>query len=119
MCTSENKCQHPCHWCWHNRCVNTSSGHYGEDVSGITKCDSFITSAAYRQLKKPMDIDRSMELLNAMIQHMHVAESNTNVIRTLLNIGFTEEELVYEFNYSEDDVRDVIEEMEEEHGETE
>lgn len=56
---------------------------------------------------------RAMELLNAMIDHLSVAERNDEVIKKLLHIGFTEDELINEFNFCEDDVKEVATEMEE------
>jgi hypothetical protein len=60
-----------------------------------------------------MTCERCKELLNAMIDHLSVAERNDEVIKKLLNIGFTEGELINEFNFCEDDVKEVITEMEE------
>ena len=65
----------------------------------------------YHSIKYHMPIDRAIELLNIMIDHLSVAERNDNVIKKLLNIGFTEEELINEFNFCEDEVRDVLEEL--------
>lgn len=58
-----------------------------------------------------MTCERYKELLNVMIDHLSVAERNDEVIKKLLNIGFTEEELINEFNFCEDDVNDVAEEL--------
>ena len=60
-----------------------------------------------------MSLDRAMELINAMIDNLSVAERNNDIIQKLLNIGFTEEELINEFNFCEDDVKEVIKDMEE------
>ena len=58
-----------------------------------------------------MDLKRAKELLKAMIDDLHIAECNDTVIEKLLNIGFTKEELINEFDYCEDDVEDVLLEM--------
>ena len=58
-----------------------------------------------------MDLKRAKELLKAMIDDLHIAERNDTVIEKLLNIGFTKEELINEFDYCEDDVEDVLLEM--------
>lgn len=54
-----------------------------------------------------MTYKRSMELLNAVIDHIYVAEKSQETIRKLFEIGFTAEELVDEFNWSLTDVREV------------
>ena len=59
-----------------------------------------------------MDLKRAKELLDAMIDHLSVAERNDSIIKILLNIGFTEDELINEFNFCEDEVKEVIKEME-------
>lgn len=61
-----------------------------------------------------MTKERAIELLNAVIDHMSVAERNDEVIRELFNIGFTGDELVEDFGYSLTDVREVEEELENE-----
>lgn len=60
-----------------------------------------------------MEKDRAIELLNAVINHMFVAENSFNVISELLSIGFTRDELVNDFGLCESDVDDVLEEREE------
>ena len=57
---------------------------------------------------------RAMELLNAMIDYMHIAENCNTVIKELLKIGFTADELIDEFGYSLTDVQEAEAEMEEE-----
>jgi hypothetical protein len=52
---------------------------------------------------------RYKELLNEMIDHLSVAEQNNSIIKTLLNIGFTEKELINEFNFCEDEVKAIME----------
>ena len=61
-----------------------------------------------------MTKERAMELLNAVIDNLSVAERNDTVIEKLLNIGFTSDELVEDFGYSLADIREVEEEMENE-----
>ena len=58
-----------------------------------------------------MNLERAKELLNAFINNLSVAESNHTVLKHLLYLGFTRDELIHEFNYSEDDVKDAEEEM--------
>lgn len=71
-------------------------------------------NCACERQKGVIDIGlRYKELLNAMIDHLSVAERNKDVIQKLLHIGFTEDELINEFNFYEDDVKEVIEEMKE------
>lgn len=60
-----------------------------------------------------MTQERCMKLLNAMIDNLSVAERNNDVIQKLLNIGFTEEELINEFNFCEDDVKEILKEIKE------
>lgn len=54
---------------------------------------------------------RAMDLLQETIDYMLVAESNREVIKQLLNIGFTAEELVKEFKLNSDEVNAVEEEI--------
>ena len=51
------------------------------------------------------------KLLNSIIDHVSNCESNSTTIKTLLNWGFTVEDLVQDFNFSESDVKDCEEEM--------
>ena len=55
-----------------------------------------------------MDIDRAMELLNAVVDHVAVAENTNTQIANLVNIGFTTEELVKYFSYSQSDIDDYL-----------
>ena len=111
---SKHNCNH-CHWYWVGKCVH-SGKHYGTDVSVEENqpkdCETFITEDDYqRNHGKPMTQGRCKELLNAIIDNLHVAENNITVIKYLLHIGFTEDELVHYFNYQRDDVQDALEEM--------
>lgn len=56
-----------------------------------------------------MDIDRAMELLNAVVDHIAVAENTNTQIANLVNIGFTTDELVKYFSYSQSDIDDYLE----------
>lgn len=102
-----------CHWCWLGRCMGCNRG---LDVS-VTKnqpkdCKEYITKEEWNRTHvEPLSQKRCMELLNAMIENLHVAESNITVIKHLLYVGFTEDELVNHFNYSRDDVKDALEGM--------
>ena len=51
-----------------------------------------------------MTAKRMKELLNSTIDYISVGEGLGNVIRALLSIGFTSEELIEEFNFSATDV---------------
>ena len=54
-----------------------------------------------------LDNDRCMELLYACINHISVAENTSTLLGILINhIGFTEEELVKYFGYSQSDIDD-------------
>lgn len=103
-----------CHWSWLGRCMHGS--HYGQDISVVadqpTDCDAFITNEDWNKMYHPMTYKRCKELLSAMIDHLSVAERNNVVIQKLLGIGFTDEELINEFNFCREDVNDVIKEME-------
>lgn len=104
-----------CHWCWLGRCMDSS--HYGQDVSVVAdqpkECNSFITKEDWNKRYQPMKLDRAMELLRAMIDNLSVAERNKTVIQKLLYIGFTQDELINEFNFGSDDVKDAAEDMDE------
>ena len=51
-----------------------------------------------------MELERAKELVNILIEYMLVGEKISNVIEKLLELGFTAEELVNEFSFSEEDV---------------
>lgn len=61
-----------------------------------------------------MQLPRALELINAIIDHMINDEGghSRRVIETLLNIGFTAEELIEDFCFPSSDVNDVVEESE-------
>lgn len=54
-----------------------------------------------------MKKERAMELLNSVINYVSCANNTPTTIQELLQMGFTEEELVAEFSFSEDDVREA------------
>ena len=92
------------------------TSHYGMDISVAENqpadCNAFITPEDWIKKYQPMKRKRAIELLNAMIDHLSVAERNDTVIEQLLKIGFTDEELINEFNFCREDVNNVVEEME-------
>lgn len=49
-----------------------------------------------------------MELLNQVIDHISAAQNTQNTIHELLLIGFTPEELIHDFNFDDQDVKNVI-----------
>lgn len=51
-----------------------------------------------------MELERAKELVNILIEDMLVGEKISNVIEKLLELGFTAEELINEFSFSEEDV---------------
>lgn len=59
-----------------------------------------------------MGLPRALELLNALIDHMINDEGGhaRRVIETLLNVGFTAEELADDFCFSAGDIEDVLNE---------
>lgn len=103
-----------CHWCWLGRCMHCA--YYGRDVSVIEnqpeECEGYISKEDWnKQYVAPITQERCMELLNAFINNLSVAESNTTVLKHLLYIGFTKDELVNHFNFTETDVQDAMEGM--------
>lgn len=64
--------------------------------------------------EKHLDIDRCMELLNAVVDHIAVAENTRTQISKLVNIGFTTDELVDYFGYSESDIEDYLDDCDDE-----
>lgn len=60
-----------------------------------------------------MSQERCMELINAIINNLSVAERNNQVIKYLLYVGFTKDELINHFNFAESDVLDAEEGMDE------
>lgn len=57
-----------------------------------------------------MKLPRALELLNALIDHMINDEGghSRRVIETLLNVGFTAEELTESFCFPAGDVEDIL-----------
>lgn len=62
-----------------------------------------------------MQLPRALELLNAMIDHMIEAEGDhaSRVIPTLLDMGFTVEELTEDFCFPQESVESEVEAQEE------
>lgn len=60
-----------------------------------------------------MSKERAMGLLYGMVADLLVAEKSTTVIRKLLKMGFTHDELVNEFYFYEPDIVAVETEMKE------
>lgn len=95
-----------CHWCWLGRCMHGVN--YGRDVSDITECEAYISKADYARLKKPMTCDRAIELLKLVINDLSKTSQVVDVIKHLLQLGFTSDELILDFNFSEDDVEKAL-----------
>lgn len=55
-----------------------------------------------------MEKERCMELLNQIVDHVAVNRNMTETVEELLNMGFTCDELITEFNFSESDVKDIF-----------
>ena len=62
--------------------------------------------------KEKMTKERAMELLNSIIDNFLVGENAITVIKHLLFLGFTKEELVRNFNFSLTDVEEAEKNME-------
>ena len=58
-----------------------------------------------------MDYERQKELLNRIVEHESVARTTKETIKHLLFLGFYDEELVHEYNFSIDDVVEASQEM--------
>lgn len=63
---------------------------------------------------KHMDPDRCMGLLNAVVDYIAAAENTKTQISKLVNIGFTTDELVDYFGYSESDIEGYLDDCDEE-----
>ena len=61
-----------------------------------------------QSFEKHIDSDRAMELLNAVIDHIAMAENTNTQLKTLFDIGFTADELVNYFSYSQSDIDDYL-----------
>lgn len=57
-----------------------------------------------------MDYERQRELLNRIVEHESIARTTKETIQHLLFLGFKEEELVHEFNFSMNDVIEASQE---------
>lgn len=60
-----------------------------------------------------MTSERMKELLNRVIDNISAGEKCHETIKKLLFLGFTDKELITEFQFSESDVRDALAEMDE------
>lgn len=58
-----------------------------------------------------MKKERAMELLNNVIDRISVAEKTSTTIEECLRIGFTKKELVKNFGFSKEDVKEVAKEL--------
>jgi hypothetical protein len=58
-----------------------------------------------------MSEERALELLNNIINQLSVAENSRTVIKYLLHIGMTTQELIDVFGYSKTDVEECDYEM--------
>lgn len=63
------------------------------------------------KLNKQSKEEHYKELLNSIIDHVSNCENNFITIKTLLFWGFTIEDLIHDFNFSESDVKDCEEDM--------
>ena len=59
-----------------------------------------------KKLNQPSKEEHYHELLNSIINHVSNCENNSTTIKTLLYWGFTVEDLVQDFNFSESEVKD-------------
>lgn len=103
-----------CHWCWLGRCMNGS--YYGQDVSVSENqpenCERYISKEDWnKQYVEPMKQERCMELLKSIIDNISTGEDDMTVIKYLLYVGFTNEELTKHFGYNEDTVVKASQEM--------
>ena len=53
--------------------------------------------------------ERCIQLLNTVVDHAETARNTKEQIHDLLQIGFTEEELIQVFNFDENDIKDAAE----------
>ena len=56
---------------------------------------------------------RALELINAFIDHISVAENTATVIEELSNLGFTKNELAF-FNFTDSDIEEYYDNSDEE-----
>ena len=67
----------------------------------------------------PMPAQRATTLINALIDHMidDAGGHSLEVLEVLVNLGFTKEELVEKYHFTQNDVEDCLEEAEEDSNE--
>lgn len=78
--------------------------------------EAFIYGDIYYELEDalkeiPSKEEHYKELLNIMINRMAIHEKISILIQDLLELGFTPEELEEDFNFSKQDIQDVLYEM--------
>lgn len=74
----------------------------GDSLAKLTESDS---------PDVPTKEEHYHELLNNIINHVSNCENNSTTIKTLLSWGFTHDDLVQDFSFSEPDVKDCEEDM--------
>lgn len=62
---------------------------------------------------KPMTYDRAMCILSEIVEHTCAARKTNDAVEHLFRLGFTDDELVNVFNFSQSDVESVVKKIEE------
>lgn len=78
------------------------------------KCEELIGEIVYPEQENGISYSRAMALLHEIVEHSCAARKTNEAIEELLRLGFTDDELVNDFNFSQSDVDDVVEKIEEE-----
>lgn len=55
-----------------------------------------------------MTLARCIELLNQIVEHVCAANDTTESVHELIRMGFEEDELIHQFNFSKEDVYNAM-----------
>ena len=88
-------------------------GGYYKYVFRSGACEEVIGEVVYPERKCSIGYNRAMTLLREIVEHSCTARKTHEAIEELFRLGFTDDELVNDFHFSQADVDDVVRKIEE------
>ncbi len=76
-------------------------------------CEELAGEVVYAEQENWISYGRAMVLLRGIVEHTCTARKTHEAIEELFRLGFTEDELVNIFHFSQADVDDVVQDIEE------
>lgn len=92
--------------------VAYESGKYCKYVFQNGTCEELIGEVVYPERKDGITYDRAMNLLREVVEHSCTARKSFEAVEELVRIGFTDDELINDFNFCKDDVKTFMKEHE-------